>query len=198
MEKKLVIVVDTQNDFEDPKGALFIEGADKLIPLQDDYLRTLKPHEVAAVVFTFDTHTRREYEGSPESEQFDIHCEKGTWGHKLAVKSNIVPRGIPIFKLEKPVFSMWEAEGTMVIPMDASTLRTHHPLPRDEFFELMLQSGIKIAELVGVASDFCVPWAANGFTDLGFDVKVVRKLVKGIFREIDQVVEEDGLNIEVV
>ena len=198
IQKKLVIGVDLQNDFEDPKGALYINGADKLIKPQNDYFRTLKPWEVAAVILTFDTHTPEDYEGSAEAEQFDFHCGKGTWGHKLAVIVGTIPRGIPVFKLEKGVFSMWEAENSMVVPYDDSTLRTHHPLPRDEFFELMLKQGVKKTELVGVASDFCVPWAATGFIQRGFDVSVRRDLVKGIFREIDQVVEEDGLAIEII
>lgn len=197
-EKRLAVVVDAQNDFEDLNGALSIKGAHKLIELQNEYLRTLKPWEIAAVIFTFDTHTRKEYEGSAEAEQFDFHCDKGTWGHKLAIKAGIIPRGIPVFKLEKNVFSMWEAKNSMVIPYDNSTLRTHHPLPRDEFFDLMLKNNVTKAELSGVASDFCVPWAGDGLIKRGFKVSVRSDLVKGIFREIDQVVEEDGYNFTIV
>lgn len=44
MEKKIVVVVvDAQNDFEHVEGALHVTGAEKLIPLQNRYIRTLKP-----------------------------------------------------------------------------------------------------------------------------------------------------------
>ena len=198
MEKKIVIIVDAQNDFQDPNGALYINGAEKLIKRQNEYIRTLQPWEVAAVIYTFDTHTTSQYENSEESKQFPIHCVKHTWGHKLAVESATVPRGIPIFKLEKPVFSMWEAENAMIIPMDGSTMRTHHQLPRDEFFNIMLKNGVKNVELTGVAADFCVLWAGNGCVKRGFNVTIRRDLVKGIVREIDQVVEEDNLDIKIV
>lgn len=93
---------------------------------------------------------------------------------------------------------MWEDAHTMVIPLDNTTLRTHHPLPRDEFFNIMHCQGIKKVELIGVASDYCVTWAGVGFINLGFSVIIKRSLVKGIIREIDQVVTEDGINFTII
>lgn len=197
-EKKLVVIVDAQNDFEDPNGALYVAGAEKLIPLQNEYIRTLKPWEIGAVVYTFDTHTVEEYKNSEEAKQFKFHCEKGTWGHNLAVENSTIPTSIPVFKLEKTVFSMWEDTNAEITPMDLLTKNQYcKPMPRDDFFELIHYLGIKKVEIIGVASDFCVLWASIGFIQRGFDVSVKRNLVKGIFKEIDQVVTENKLNITV-
>ncbi|NJO61627.1 MAG: hypothetical protein HC836_26275 [Richelia sp. RM2_1_2] len=59
-------------------------------------------------------------------------------------------------------------------------------------------SNTKICSISGGASDYCVLWAGVGFTNLGFDVIIKRDLVKGIVREIDQVVFEQKVNFKIV
>jgi nicotinamidase/pyrazinamidase len=195
MEKKIVVVVDAQNDFEDATGKLFVPGADKLIPLQNQFLAELTPDEIEAVVFTFDTHTLEDFEKSEEGQQFNFHCGKGTWGHKLAVFASLV-KGIPLLKLEKDVFSMWAKD--CVITALHPALLTFNTINRDTFFTEMLNKDVKTVEIIGVATDYCVFWAIQGFLKLGFKVVVRRDLVKGIAREIDQLVAEENLNIEVI
>jgi len=76
-ESTAVIVVDMQNDFCHPDGALYapqseetIEDVNAVLDAVDDDVETW---------FTKDTH----HEGDPEFEQWGEHCIQGTWGHRV-------------------------------------------------------------------------------------------------------------------
>jgi len=74
-----LIVVDMQNDFLDPQGALYCgERAREVIPrvvaLVEQFLKRGDP-----VFFTQDTHV----EGDREFEAFTRHCVREEWGHAL-------------------------------------------------------------------------------------------------------------------
>lgn len=78
--KKLLVVVDYQNDFVD--GALGFDGAEKLEPgIYAAVQATLA--EGGSVLFTRDTHAQ-DYLDTREGKHLPIpHCVKGTQGHAL-------------------------------------------------------------------------------------------------------------------
>lgn len=180
--KKIVIVVDAQNDFMKEDGNLPVPGADYLIEPINEYLRGLKAAETELVLYTFDTHTDTSFPGSPESEMFPPHCYKGTPGWELAVTAEIEP---PVFKLEKNVFNMWEEKGLRI------TDPTGYDCSREFLFEQLRRNEMTNVEVVGVAADFCVKWAVDGLIDRGFYVTVKENLTAGIERQISQVRAED-------
>jgi len=78
--KRLLIVVDYQNDFVD--GALGFEGAELL---DEPIRRKIEEYREAGdtVCFTFDTH-HQDYLETQEGEKLPIpHCLDGSEGHKL-------------------------------------------------------------------------------------------------------------------
>ena len=78
--KRLLIVVDYQNDFVD--GALGFEGAELL---DERIARKIDEYREAGdgIVFTFDTH-RKDYLQTQEGQKLPIpHCIEGTEGHAL-------------------------------------------------------------------------------------------------------------------
>ena len=48
-----------------------------------------------------------------------------------------------------------------------------------------LAGGALLLVIIGVAADFCVKWAADGFLARGFNVESPRRLTRGIVRDID-------------
>lgn len=78
--KKLLVVIDYQNDFVD--GALGFAGAEKLEPgICDAVQSTLA--EGGYVLFTRDTH-QPDYLNTREGKHLPVpHCVKGTPGHQL-------------------------------------------------------------------------------------------------------------------
>lgn len=78
--KKLLIVVDFQNDFV--SGALGFPGAEKLDDIICNKISDYKMHGYD-VIYTFDTH-KEDYMDTIEGHKLPIvHCVKGTVGHKL-------------------------------------------------------------------------------------------------------------------
>lgn len=78
--KRLLVVVDYQNDFVD--GTLGFPGAEKLAkPIAEKITAYREAGD--EVAFTFDTH-RRNYLETQEGQNLPIeHCIEGTPGHKL-------------------------------------------------------------------------------------------------------------------
>jgi nicotinamidase-related amidase len=70
-----VVVVDMQNDFVKPGGALVVEAAAETIPRIQKLLEAARAHDVH-VVYTQDTHI----EGDVEWEEWPDHVLEGSWG----------------------------------------------------------------------------------------------------------------------
>ena len=76
--KTAVIVVDMQNDFVHPKGALFVPEAEKTIPVIKKLLEEARKKNVL-IIYTADSHMKKDIE-------FDIwgkHAIEGTWGWEI-------------------------------------------------------------------------------------------------------------------
>ncbi|MCL6649083.1 MAG: cysteine hydrolase [Chloroflexi bacterium] len=73
-----LIVVDMQNDFVEPQGALFVPDAPATVPRIQQLLALARAHGLFTV-FTQDTH----YPGDPEFPIWGEHCLAGTWGWQI-------------------------------------------------------------------------------------------------------------------
>jgi nicotinamidase/pyrazinamidase len=185
---RFVIVVDTQGDFMNADGALSVAGAAPLAGTMQAWLTGLDPKETAGVLFTFDTHEPEIYAGSPEATQFPIHCVRGSEGWQNVLDWSAIDPAIPLWRLEKGVFAMWEEPGLLL--HDAR--RPDGPgVDRDAFFETLKAEGIGHVTVIGVAADYCVRWAIDGLVERGFVVEVPKGLTKGIARDMDAVIAEE-------
>ena len=76
--KKLLIIVDYQNDFVD--GSLGFDGAEKL---ESDIVKKIAEYENDEIIYTLDTHAEN-YMDTFEGKNLPVtHCIKGTDGHAL-------------------------------------------------------------------------------------------------------------------
>ena len=97
--KKLLIVVDYQNDFV--SGSLGFEAAKRI---EDAVCEKIRAYQAAGddVVYTLDTHGPS-YADTQEGRKLPVaHCLRGTPGWELYGKAADLLRGCPAF--EKPVF----------------------------------------------------------------------------------------------
>ena len=199
---KLAVVVDPQVDFMDPTGALYVPGAEKVVPILNEYLGTLElENGYLGVLFTADTHDEETYPDSLEAKgdaakgipSFPPHCYKGTDGFNFAVDLKAIPEGTQKFILNKGVFNMWEEPNLVTRPIKTTgeLVAFGGEKSREEFFQDIINAGIDEVEVCGVASDYCVKWAIEGLIARGFKVTVYDNLVAGIERDIHQVVAED-------
>jgi len=94
-----LIVVDMQNDFAHPEGALFVPDAQKTIPA----IRALLERARAAgarVVFTQDWHS----EDDPEFAIWPRHAVAGSWGAEVVTELEPLPSETRIRKLRYDAF----------------------------------------------------------------------------------------------
>lgn len=171
-----VVVVDTQYDFMMPDGILYVNGAEELIVPINQYLANLSYEDTDGILFTFDTHVKKDYEGSPESELFPLHCELGTKGHRNVINPYIVG-GIAFYEVYKPVFNMWAEEASDEHVYKYGGIPTWKTI--EEFFRTNL-NGVDTIDILGVALNFCVKQAVDGFVERGFKVRLHSKLTRGI------------------
>lgn len=76
--RRVLIVVDMQNDFVDEKGALNSSAARAIVPfVRQRVQKALQAGD--EVVFTLDTHP----EDDAEFAKFPPHCLRGSWGQEL-------------------------------------------------------------------------------------------------------------------
>ena len=127
--KKLLLVIDMQNDFID--GSLGTKEAQKILPAVIEKVREFD----GDVIFTRDTHFEN-YMETQEGRRLPVpHCIKGTAGWELAPELERLraERNAPVF--DKLTF------GCKELPV---YLAESYP------------EGLESAELIGVCTDICV------------------------------------------
>ena len=101
--KKLLLVIDFQNDFVN--GSLGFPGAEKL---EDLIVQKIEAYKANGddVIFTLDTHDEN-YMTSVEGKNLPVrHCLKGSAGHERYGQVKDLAAGCPVF--EKPTFPSLE------------------------------------------------------------------------------------------
>lgn len=162
--------VDTQRDFLDPSGSLFIPGSERILASLARMTQVAR-NENIPVIATACAHTLDEADPEP----FPPHCLIGTEGQRRIVEtdwpggmvlpvSQTLSRGQPIpayLTLEKSRYSIFSRP-------DAGSV-----------FALYAASGATFV-VYGVATDYCVRAAVLGLRELGYPVTVVADAVWAI------------------
>jgi nicotinamidase/pyrazinamidase len=139
-----LVVVDVQNDFADPKGSLFVEGGEVVVPrVNIEVMRALAAG--AFLVYTQDWHP----ESTPHFEKdggiWPVHCVMDTWGAELHpgldVSGPVVRKGSN-GEDGYSGFTMRDPETGEEIP---TPLR-----------EMLVERDIERVVVVGLALDVCV------------------------------------------
>jgi nicotinamidase/pyrazinamidase len=139
-----LVVVDVQNDFADPKGSLFVEGGEVVVPrVNIEVMRALAAG--AFLVYTQDWHP----ESTPHFEKdggiWPVHCVMDNWGAELHpgldVSGPVVRKGSN-GEDGYSGFTMRDPETGEEIP---TPLR-----------EMLVERDIERVVVVGLALDVCV------------------------------------------
>lgn len=137
--KRLLIVVDFQNDFVD--GALGFPGAELL---EEPIARKISEYHDAGdvVVFTFDTH-HRNYLKTQEGRNLPIeHCIEGTRGYELYGSVADLKEDIDVSFEKKDTFGSAALYDWLTVAQEAANQLGSQPF--------------KCIELVGLVSNICV------------------------------------------
>jgi len=162
--------IDTQIDFLFPAGALYVPGAERLLPALEQLNRYAAARSFP-VISTMDAHS----EDDPEFAQWPAHCVAGTTGqHKpgatLLEKRVLIP-AIP---------GEYSIDGAQQILLEKQHLDlfTNPNLPG--VLE-RLNAGRSV--VYGVVTEYCVRCAAMGLLRLGKPVELVTDAIQSLNAE---------------
>lgn len=159
--------VDTQHDFMDADGALYVPDAERIKPQLQHLTQYAHAHGIP-IVASSDDHTleHAEISSAPDfRDSFPPHCMRGTMGaekiaqtqlrHPLVIEPEPVPHETLVRRLE---------------PHDGDILIRKHRF--DVFSNPNTTALIEAWDptevvLYGVALDFCVRFALDGLIDVG-------------------------------
>ena len=167
--KTVFFDVDTQMDFMLPAGALYVPGAERLIPTIARLNRWAAGHSIP-VISTMDTHA----ENDPEFAQFPPHCVVGTAGQR------------------KPSETLVGDERQIIVETPALDCFSNPGLPA-----LLDRLGAERCVVYGVATEYCVRLAALGLLQRGKQVELVTDAVAGLdpvaaARALDEIRQAGG------
>lgn len=176
--------IDTQHDFLDRDGALYVPDAEAIRPKIEQLLRASSEHRITTI-----SSRCAHVENDPEFAVFPPHCIEGTRGAErvFADLPQLPRREIPVGAAPEPQAELAPATHYLV-------KKQVYDLFSNPWLEAMRQGGAFRGErcvVFGVATDYCVRAAALGLAAAGAQVQLVADAVRGVAPETTaQTIEE--------
>jgi nicotinamidase/pyrazinamidase len=156
-----LVVVDVQNDFADPGGSLYVQGAEVAVARVVDEVAQAEAAG-APVLYTADWHPPSTPHFDTEGGVWPVHCVGGTWGAAfhpdLPVVGPVVRKGVDGgdgysgFSVRDP--RSGEAHAT-------------------ELDRLLREHGVDRLVVTGIATDVCIAATVEDARRLGYEVTVL-------------------------
>jgi nicotinamidase/pyrazinamidase len=157
--------IDTQLDFMVPAGALYVPGAERLIPKVAELNRSAAGNGIP-VISTVCAHD----ENAAEFKQWPPHCILGTFGQLKPQQTLLEKRAvIPNTPCELP-----DLEGVQQIIVEKNELNV---FSNPNFLPLLEKLGIDQCDVYGVLLDYCVGLAAMGLLKTGRTVRLINEAI---------------------
>jgi len=167
--KTVFVDVDTQIDFLFPAGALYVPGAERLIP-SIAHLNQLAAQHGFPVISTTDAHT----ENDPEFRDWPPHCVAGTAGQLKPVETLLESRATLGPQPGAPI----DIAGQIIVEKQALDVFTN-----PNFTALLDRLQADRYVVYGVATDYCVRCDAMGLLRTGKPVSIVTDAIAAINAE---------------
>ena len=169
LDPPLVFIdVDTQRDFLEPGGALFIADSQAIRPNLARLTRFARLQAIPIIATACDH--------SPDDEEFQIfppHCLSGTSGHsrigETAVESLVLA-----------VDQLYAGQTPPHLTLSKSQYDVFHRTDAAEVFQTYSQKGRATFVVYGVATDYCVKKVVEGLLERGHRVAVVADAVRSV------------------
>ena len=162
--------IDTQRDFMLPGGALYVPGAERIIPKLRRLVDCARHHGIF-LLSSVDAHTP----GDPEFKDFPPHCVKGTEGQR---KIDDTLLGRPLVLENRPVdrnlVRAVAQYGQIVVEKQALDVFSNPVAER------LVRALPPYAVVFGVTTEHCVRLAALGLRRLGIKTAVVSDAVRAL------------------
>ena len=172
--------VDTQRDFLDPSGSLFIQGSEAIRP-NLKRLTALARSLGIPVLATACAHVPDE----PDPEPFPPHCLVGTPGAER-IEETDWPESVvlgPDERFDPPVHSVPPIPPHLTIQKRRYDVFSHPEADRVIAYYGRLEPTFVV---YGVATDYCVACAVRGLRDRGYRVAIVTDAILGVDRSASE------------
>ena len=154
-----LIIVDYQNDFARPEGALAVPAGEEVA----DHINALaRSGDYELVLATRDWHPPEHGSFTEQGGIWPVHCVQGTEGAELHAALDTEPLDAIVDKGQDPGTEGYSA-------FDATSLA-----------ETLRARGVDALTVVGLATDYCVKNTALDALREGFAVRVDRAGVRGV------------------
>ena len=155
-----LVVVDCQNDFADPEGSLYVQGADTVIAnVNREIVAAVAAG--APVVYTQDWHPESTPHFQKDGGIWPVHCVAGSWGAEFHPRLLVVGPSVKKGANGEDGYSGF-------------TMR--HPETGEEtptsLDSILREREVEATVVVGLALDYCVKATALDAARLGYRVTV--------------------------
>lgn len=165
MERKVLLVVDVQNDFC-PDGALAVKEGDKVVPVINRYIELFKRAGLP-VIATRDWHPARTVHFKAYGGTWPPHCVQGTKGAEFHPDLKLPPDTLVMSKGTSPDEDSYSG-------FDG----------RDDkgraLLQVLKEKGIGHIYIGGLATDYCVLQTVLDAAKSGIGITVLTDAVKGV------------------
>ena len=163
-----LLVVDTQNDFADPAGSLYVRGGEQVVPFINAEIAAAQMAG-ARVFYTQDWHPESTPHFAKDGGIWPVHCVQGTWGAEL--QPDLIVGG-PIVKKGSNGEDGYSGF-TMRDPVNGQTIPT-------ALAEMLAAAGITALVVAGLATDYCVKSTVLDARDRGYPVTVLQNGIRAV------------------
>jgi nicotinamidase/pyrazinamidase len=170
MKNIFFLDVDTQRDFMLPSGALYVPGAERIIPKLRRLFDFARKNEIS-ILSSMDTHVNED----PEFQQFPPHCVQGTEGQRK-LDETLLPRPL-IFQNKAVDRNLLDAvrKNRQIILEKQSLDLFSNPMT-----ERLLRALPPRAIVFGVTTEYCVRIACLGLRRQKIQTALVTDAVRAI------------------
>ena len=173
MKNKTVFVdIDTQFDFMNPKGALYVPDAEDIIDNIKKLFDYAKEHKIKILSST-DAHTVDD----PEFKLFFPHCVKDTPGNQK-IDASTCKDNIVIENIEQDITESMLDHDQIIIEKQSYDIFGNTKIDK-----VIIQLYASDYVVFGVATDYCVKLAVLGLLRRGYKVTLVTDAVKAVTQE---------------
>lgn len=165
-----LLLVDLQNDFFPPQGALAVSHGDQIIPVVNEYIKKFQGKDLP-IFASRDWHPLKTGHFKGHGGLWPSHCVQNTKGARfhpnvlLPEEAIIVSKGM---KPEEDAYSVFQAYG---------------PDGKD-FRSLLHTLGVKHIYIAGLATDYCVKSTVLDACTMGLQVTVLLDGIRGVDLEV--------------
>ncbi len=162
--------IDTQIDFLYPAGALYVPGAERIVPAIVRLNRYAAGHGIPLISDT-DAHT----EDDPEFKDWPPHCVAGTTGQQ---KPQVTLLDRRVVVSSAPGLPALDGAQQIILEKQALDCFTNPNLPA-----ILGRLHADRYVVYGVVTEYCVRYAAMGLLKTGTPVEIVTDAVRSLSEE---------------